>query len=850
MRYAPTYLLNRFPQTLALFLLLLIPLRAAPLFPDVPENHWATDAVARLAASGLLEGYPDGTFKGDRSASRWELAVTVARLLSKMESQHQSFASKQEMDDLRRLAAALESELDALGVRVDNLEENSRLLDRRVTELERVTFYGSVDTRVVFQSFSNQGAGDNDALRQGAGVPGTVPYIEYENAVGSSLAPPWRPMLVGVLPVVDYRNGKALTNGTGFTSAAILGLNIKVSEEIDAAAEFAAFSSQGDQIVDAYWGVSAPYLQNIFSANAGGAQGLNNQPYTRMTLNRFWVKHKPSQTKLTVGYIDQTDMDPLVYTGQGNLGVFGPRVWPGFGFDVAGEQNLGEQKLTWEVMGSRFGDGVRFQGENYQNYVANANLKYHFKNGLVGFNYSRMAEEAPTGGQPLPVGLDNGLNVAYGASNGWSVRQWVNPPGWFALQRSAFEQAQTATVGNTADTRPIAGWNPTQDNTVGFGPGAGNFGPESQNIWGLEGHYDLPLNETDKLSLDAHFGRSDFRPNRNSSYNATGNALVVNLDAALLDNSLDLGVGYIRVDPRYAPSAWFGNVLGGRPVKPFNFTGVFHLYDSGRYPQNREGFQLRGKWKFHEGDGKIWSNASFLKQTQTSLYDVRVTNGALGAAIPTNDVLGFSPGFVDTAFFGFAHPNLYGANSGNSFTANLTPLENPRGHDRNYEIGASYRWDDLGLTVTGLAGRHQLRRNSDLSPALGGSQNEVDITVDSVALDLGYELSKKITINGGMDYIDASGHFDPAGLYNGYALATGLTDFQNIDSYQLVPHAGLDYQLNSSTSWDILARHYGTHDRVNSAIQTGNSAIGQIGSTTHPFDWEGWQVSSEFKLTF
>ena len=95
----------------------------------------------------------------------------VARLLAKMESQHQSFASKQEMDDLRRLASALESELDALGVRVDNLEEDSRLLDRRVTELERITFYGSVDTRVVFQSFQNQGVGDNDALRQGAGLP-------------------------------------------------------------------------------------------------------------------------------------------------------------------------------------------------------------------------------------------------------------------------------------------------------------------------------------------------------------------------------------------------------------------------------------------------------------------------------------------------------------------------------------------------------------------------------------------------------------------------------------------------------------------------------------------------------
>ena len=49
-----------------------VALQAAPLFPDVPEGHWAKDAVAALAAKGLVEGYPDGTFKGDRSASRWD----------------------------------------------------------------------------------------------------------------------------------------------------------------------------------------------------------------------------------------------------------------------------------------------------------------------------------------------------------------------------------------------------------------------------------------------------------------------------------------------------------------------------------------------------------------------------------------------------------------------------------------------------------------------------------------------------------------------------------------------------------------------------------------------------------
>ena len=65
------------------------PAFAAPLFPDVPENHWARDAVATLAAKGIVEGYPDGTFKGDRAATRWEVAMVVARLLAKMEQERE-----------------------------------------------------------------------------------------------------------------------------------------------------------------------------------------------------------------------------------------------------------------------------------------------------------------------------------------------------------------------------------------------------------------------------------------------------------------------------------------------------------------------------------------------------------------------------------------------------------------------------------------------------------------------------------------------------------------------------------------------------------------------------------------
>jgi hypothetical protein len=46
-------------------------------FPDVPENHWAYEALARLKKDGLLVGYPDGLFRGPRPASRYELAVAV-----------------------------------------------------------------------------------------------------------------------------------------------------------------------------------------------------------------------------------------------------------------------------------------------------------------------------------------------------------------------------------------------------------------------------------------------------------------------------------------------------------------------------------------------------------------------------------------------------------------------------------------------------------------------------------------------------------------------------------------------------------------------------------------------------
>jgi len=88
---------------------------AAPLFPDVGQDHWASQAVQKLAAHGLIEGYRDGTFKGDRATSRYEMALLVARVWQVYEQNRATWASQEDLELLRKLMVELRTELEALG---------------------------------------------------------------------------------------------------------------------------------------------------------------------------------------------------------------------------------------------------------------------------------------------------------------------------------------------------------------------------------------------------------------------------------------------------------------------------------------------------------------------------------------------------------------------------------------------------------------------------------------------------------------------------------------------------------------------------------------------------------------
>ena len=111
---------------------------AANPFSDVSTNDWAYQAVADLSDQGVVIGYPDGTFRGERNITRYELAQIVARMMAREDQ-----LNAEQKATLEKLAGEYADELANLGVRVSKLE-------KKVGNL-----YWSGDARMRFQDKIN-----------------------------------------------------------------------------------------------------------------------------------------------------------------------------------------------------------------------------------------------------------------------------------------------------------------------------------------------------------------------------------------------------------------------------------------------------------------------------------------------------------------------------------------------------------------------------------------------------------------------------------------------------------------------------------------------------------------------
>ena len=93
---------------------------AANPFSDVESDSWAYEAVASLSDRNIIEGYPDGTFRGNKHITRYELAQITARLLAKKDS---LTAEQQSIVD--KLSREYANDLSNLGVRISELEKKT-----------------------------------------------------------------------------------------------------------------------------------------------------------------------------------------------------------------------------------------------------------------------------------------------------------------------------------------------------------------------------------------------------------------------------------------------------------------------------------------------------------------------------------------------------------------------------------------------------------------------------------------------------------------------------------------------------------------------------------------------------
>jgi hypothetical protein len=159
---------------------------ATPL-ADVPANHWAYQYIQSLAADGVIDGYPDGAFKGDRPLTRYEMAAIVARAVAKVQAGQvngATLASKADLEKLQKLVDALKDELDALGVRVTNLEDSLAGLERSTKFAQSLSLHGLVGPNVTFRQRSTI----PHTIVNGTGA-GVTPYWSLAGLGGGAIAP-------------------------------------------------------------------------------------------------------------------------------------------------------------------------------------------------------------------------------------------------------------------------------------------------------------------------------------------------------------------------------------------------------------------------------------------------------------------------------------------------------------------------------------------------------------------------------------------------------------------------------------------------------------------------------------
>ena len=171
---------------------------AANPFSDVPAGHWAYDSINKLAAAGVIDGYGDGTFGGDKLMTRYEMAQIVAKAMAKGAN-------------VEKLAAEFADELENLGVRVANLEKKA----------DNVKITGEVRFRYVDQDGAMFKASDRNNSLVIGNASNHVADLRSRIWINGMINDDWT--YTGMLQNVQNLNNNAGDENTSFQRAYVDG---------------------------------------------------------------------------------------------------------------------------------------------------------------------------------------------------------------------------------------------------------------------------------------------------------------------------------------------------------------------------------------------------------------------------------------------------------------------------------------------------------------------------------------------------------------------------------------------------------------------------------------------------
>ncbi len=306
--------------------------QAGPL-SDVPRNSWAYDAVDQLAKDGIIKGYPDGTFKGNRPMTRYEAAVLAYRAVDMIEAQITAgkAVEKADIDAANKLIAAYGAELKAVERHVDALQQEADSTKseadstsktvaghtgqiRALSDFDKKAYikFTSIDTGFAYNGSVQGNCGNAAAYGAASGGAGTAGPFCAANGPGTALPQGQRtngygPALgtapggnAGNIPIGQFNHGvsffyqKISLTGTPSPNTAFLiefGTSVRPVQAAGTSAATTAYCtpSSGQNFLNG--NLAEPTtLSDCSGTNAGAAQYNNGEPGGVLGYNNIWIQ--------------------------------------------------------------------------------------------------------------------------------------------------------------------------------------------------------------------------------------------------------------------------------------------------------------------------------------------------------------------------------------------------------------------------------------------------------------------------------------------------------------------------------------------------------------------------------